>query len=1142
MSQAKTALDNLELAHIEYKQHKLLLEKALSATTKNERSIRNKMNAISEALRAINSSYSSWASKSGLSDEQLSSPNEKHNSQWLENLWTEVDDFQEQVDLYLESIPPTPAETLNLQTTKSQFESLQLDLSLRIRTMLSKTSPDTQRLSAASVKVYEGLFSELHGLFTSDLQVMVNKLSALDPDNALNYNEELENFKRANSTHLMDIRTQLADQLNGDVCTAASRTPTKSIEMEKSKAPSFSGDTLDYPEFKRGWEKVPGVYWDDANQVEQIKHKVDPETRLLISRCDTMKEVWNVLDGEFAQEEEVVNAVNAKLQSLRLMDCSVPEYIVKLRNYLPNLEVALQSVNGFEHLTSPDRVEYLASKFDPSTLKDWDYFKSHQKGSSTYDRFTAFLQDQYDASRSAIARSKSANLAPIQLASNNQGTINLTKSANRASSSDCRRCQKWISRDKPQTCPACGRGTPANEKIHHCLEHCGVYVSMSVKDRADCVEKANWCPVHLIGSHTYKECNMKNDSNYVCGTDGCSKHHHPSLHGGTSPFFANINATKSYNSPPTNSNKVLLSTQTISLSEGTVDCLFDNCATCSLITEAAAKRLNLIGESMVLEITTVADKVSINSVLYRLPFRDNNGDVYSVKVWQVDNISDGSDTVDISSVKDIFSPEVQQQWDTISSRPSGPIDILLGGDCLALHPVDLEIKENMRVLSSSLDSACILVGSHPSIRSSGLKLSDEASSIMYSSHASVNRISIRPIYEYFEKDDMGIEPPRRCGNCRNCKDCSFFGNMLSQKEQFETRVIESKITYDASSLQFRVNYPFTQDPMTLPNNRTQVLKIAEREEKRLLQNGYLDSFNQEFHKMQKLGAIEEICGQELSRWQGAKHYVSLHPVINTNSTTTPFRLTTNSSLSDRNGLSLNSILMKGHDSLSDQWNVLMKWRTYETALCSDLTKAYYSIKTGEVEKFVRMVVWRDGDKNKPWRTYGFRTVSFGDRPAAAFLEIAIRRTVEMNKAIDPVAASRLRDDRYVDDISTGGTADEVARFKGNESVTLQCDGTMPKILAQGSLFLKVMVTSGETDKIKIGKLGGKILGINWCPTEDQLIYKFSVSLVAKDKSVINITADNFWNFDKSLITPSNILHIINKQYDPIGLVLQLGSE
>ena len=42
---------------------------------------------------------------------------------------------------------------------------------------------------------------------------------------------------------------------------------------------------------------------------------------------------------------------------------------------------------------------------------------------------------------------------------------------------------------------------------------------------------------------------------------------------------------------------------------------------------------------------------------------------------------------------------------------------------------------------------------------------------------------------------MGIQPPRRCGNCRNCKDCSFMGHFLSQKEQYESQVIESKINY-----------------------------------------------------------------------------------------------------------------------------------------------------------------------------------------------------------------------------------------------------------------------------------------------------------------------------------------------------------
>ena len=67
--------------------------------------------------------------------------------------------------------------------------------------------------------------------------------------------------------------------------------------------------------------------------------------------------------------------------------------------------------------------------------------------------------------------------------------------------------------------------------------------------------------------------------------------------------------------------------------------------------------------------------------------------------------------------------------------------------------------------------------------------------------------------------------------------------MLSQKEQYQTQVIESKIQYDQSLYQFVVSYRFTQDPSTLPNNKAQVIKIAERQEKRLAKCGLLDAFN-----------------------------------------------------------------------------------------------------------------------------------------------------------------------------------------------------------------------------------------------------------------------------------------------------------
>ena len=104
--------------------------------------------------------------------------------------------------------------------------------------------------------------------------------------------------------------------------------PKHNIKMKKSKVPTFPGKTIDYPEFKRGWKKVTGVCWEDNNQVEQIKFKVDSETCRIISRCNNMVEVWAALDTEFAQEQEVINAVDEELSKVLNLNCTVAEYIV----------------------------------------------------------------------------------------------------------------------------------------------------------------------------------------------------------------------------------------------------------------------------------------------------------------------------------------------------------------------------------------------------------------------------------------------------------------------------------------------------------------------------------------------------------------------------------------------------------------------------------------------------------------------------------------------------------------------------------------------------------------------------------------------------------------------------------------------
>ena len=58
------------------------------------------------------------------------------------------------------------------------------------------------------------------------------------------------------------------------------------------------------------------------------------------------------------------------------------------------------------------------------------------------------------------------------------------------------------------------------------------------------------------------------------------------------------------------------------------------------------------------------------------------------------------------------------------------------------------------------------------------------------------RVSVKPTHEFFEGDIMGIEPPRRCNNCRKCEECLFRNSELSQIEQYQYQVMESKVRYD----------------------------------------------------------------------------------------------------------------------------------------------------------------------------------------------------------------------------------------------------------------------------------------------------------------------------------------------------------
>ena len=574
-------------------------------------------------------------------------------------------------------------------------------------------------------------------------------------------------------------------------------------------------------------QKVAGSNWDEDNQLEQLKFKVDSHTKRIISRCKTMSEVWLALDNEYAQEEEIVNAVNSQLKQLKSAECSTSEYIVNLRNHIPVLESALETVNGLEHLQTPDKVNFLVGKFDSLMQRDWEYYKRKHSG-KTWDRFFAFILDRYDACRSTIARLKSQDTGTDSTSQNDAGSFK-----SNATSAGCVKCKKWIAKGGAYLCPACGHQVSEGNSIGHCLQHCESYIAMTANQRSDCIENAQFCPLHLSGTHNFENCLHKSDPRNVCGMNGCTKHHHRSLHGSTTPFIANINSLYSEGpkSDVMNSNApVLLSMQNIPTVSGNIISFFDDGSDCSLILNSAAKRLGLKGEAVVMEITTVTGVVKTDSHVYIVTILDREGNSHNVKAFGLDKLNGKIEKVDVDGVKTLFSQTTQQEWDKIAMRPTGEVELLIGSDNLGLHPTEFEAQGNLKVYKSNFGSGYVIVGKHPALKCQHSE--GNVSFVHVSLHAT--KLSFKSIREYFDANELHVEAPRRCNNCLNCNDCSFQGQQMSLREQYEYEVMCKNVTFDESNHVFRVKYPFLEDPSILTNNFSQVAKIAAHEEKKLI--------------------------------------------------------------------------------------------------------------------------------------------------------------------------------------------------------------------------------------------------------------------------------------------------------------------
>ena len=355
------------------------------------------------------------------------------------------------------------------------------------------------------------------------------------------------------------------------------------------------------------------------------------------------------------------------------------------------------------------------------------------------------------------------------------------------------------------------------------------------------------------------------------------------------------------------------------------------------------------------------------------------------------------------------------------------------------------------------------------------------------------------------------------------KPCVCDADKLTQTEREDAELIEESCIKVEN--QWMIPYPWRKDPYLLPDNRGLAIKHLESTERRLERNPeQAEAYCKQMEEMESMKFARKLSKEEQDRYHGPVHYIPHHAVLRPDKKSTPVRIVFNSS-SAFQGHALNDYWKKGPDLLNGIFGVVLRFREKEVAVLGDISKMYHRILIPEKDQHVHRFLWRDMETDREPDTYVNTVLTFGDKPAPAMAQIALRKTAQENKAGYPEAAEVLTNNTYMDDICESVDTEKEARKLTNDIDTvLKTEGFKVKEWISNKTLQEK--DNGDSAK-EINMFKGdeeKVLGTLWNYKTDKFHFRVAQELLKLENSPDHVQK----------MTKGGILSQVARIYDPIG--------
>ncbi|XP_055928181.1 uncharacterized protein LOC129959387 [Argiope bruennichi] len=289
--------------------------------------------------------------------------------------------------------------------------------------------------------------------------------------------------------------------------------------------------------------------------------------------------------------------------------------------------------------------------------------------------------------------------------------------------------------------------------------------------------------------------------------------------------------------------------------------------------------------------------------------------------------------------------------------------------------------------------------------------------------------------------------------------------------------------------------------------------------KRLYKNPMMQNLYKEFiAEYESLGQMEKV-NNDLCE---GSYYLPHHGVYKPENSTTKLRVVFNASAPSTSGQSLNDLLLAGAVK-ENIFEIMTRFRTYKYAFTADIKKMYRQILIDESQRNLLKILWKDNMNQFPI-TYRLNTVTYGTK-SAPFLVIRCLKQLALDEAEQfPLASQVTLTYVYMDDFVSGGlpwaaTLEAAQELQRQLIQMLQtCGMELHKWTSNSSELINNSSEETKQQYFLVDRHSSvKALGLNWQPKEDYFLFKVDLKI-------------------KPFYTKRNVLSVIARLYDPLGLV------